>query len=407
MKASSIWGAANVVLSTSSVSHSLVTTQPRATGIAPLPEHGASLPKPTPPPRPDDLHQDLVKKKAAPEKPLTMMVGHDNICGWLSAREDTPYACKAGDTCGLILAQTTSSGALMCFNEERQTYDLVHACIDYNNYYSFAACDSSCVRNTFTSKCTKSSLPYCMTYAIFGDITDYRCHSISDTAQTVLASYIFDHETGYKVFSKSVKFVLPFFVDMHFTTIPNSTVTGAEFSSSGGANSSSGGANSSSGGANGSSGGENSVKDSSKTPVGAIVGGVVGGVAAIGAGLLIIFFCLRRRKNQAAGTTETPPSSHQAPLQPTASPGIFVTQNQDPAFYGSHSNLQSKPLQVSAEQCPPTASPPQGDDFAQQRQASELQAVPAQQLQQQQPPHEHQTKAYQLQPQRSVHEVAV
>ncbi|KAG6177759.1 hypothetical protein E4U10_008432 [Claviceps purpurea] len=52
----------------------------------------------------------------------------------------------------------------------------------------------------------------------------------------------------------------------------------------------------------GSSGGDNLAKDSSKPPVEAIVGGVVGGVAAIGAGLLIIFFCLRRRKSRTAGT---------------------------------------------------------------------------------------------------------
>ncbi|KAG5943272.1 hypothetical protein E4U60_006782 [Claviceps pazoutovae] len=58
-----------------------------------------------------------------------------------------------------------------------------------------------------------------------------------------------------------------------------------------------------SGGADvGSSGGDNPAKDSSKTPLEAIVSGVVGGVAAIGAGLLIIFFCLRRRKSRTAGT---------------------------------------------------------------------------------------------------------
>ncbi|KAG6151116.1 hypothetical protein E4U37_005315 [Claviceps purpurea] len=50
------------------------------------------------------------------------------------------------------------------------------------------------------------------------------------------------------------------------------------------------------------SGGDNLAKDSSKTPVEAIVGGVVGVAAAIGAGLLIIFFCLRRRKSRTAGT---------------------------------------------------------------------------------------------------------
>ncbi|KAG6032590.1 hypothetical protein E4U40_006080 [Claviceps sp. LM458 group G5] len=300
MKASSVWGVANVVLFTSGASHSLGTTQPRATGITPLPQHGASFPKPTPLPRPDYFNRDLVKKTVAPEKPLTMMIGHDNICGWLSGRDDDPYACKVGDTCGLILAQTTSSGAVMCFNKVRQTYDLVHACIDSSAYYSSSACDSSCVRNTFTSKCTNSSLPYCMTYAIFGDVTDYRCHSVSEPAQTVMASYTFDHRTSGKYWYGSVKFELPFFEGLRFTEIPYNFPT------------------------------QEPIQDSRKTPVGAIVSGVVGGVAAIGAGFLIIFFCLRRRKKRIAGTTEASPSSNQVPLQSMA-------QNQDPAFYDSHS----------------------------------------------------------------------
>ncbi|KAG6253023.1 hypothetical protein E4U23_008167 [Claviceps purpurea] len=360
---------ANVVLSTSAASPSFTTTQWRATGVAPLPEHSASLPKPTLPPRTDDFHQDLVKKTVASEKPLTMMIGFDHTCGWLSGRRDAPYACKYGDTCGLILAQTTSPGAVMCFNEDRQTYDLVHACIDSSAYYSSSACDSSCVRNTFTSKCTKSSLPYCMTYDIFGDITDYRCHSVSEPAQTVLASYTFNHTTSGRYWYRSVKFELPFFEYLRFTPIPYEIVT------------------------------EEPIRHSSKTPVGAIVGGVVGGVAAIGAGFLIIFFCLRRRKKRIAGTTETSPSSNQVTLQSMA-------QNQDPAFYDFHSNHSSKSLQVSAQQYPPTAPPPQGGDFAQQPQASELQAVPAQQLQQQQRLHELQAQAPQLHPQTPVHEVA-
>ncbi|KAG6081786.1 hypothetical protein E4U16_006987 [Claviceps sp. LM84 group G4] len=72
-----------------------------------------------------------------------------------------------------------------------------------------------------------------------------------------------------------------------------------------------------------------------------------------------------------------------------------MAQNQDPAFYVSHSNHSLKSLQVSAQQYPPT-----------QPQASELQAVPAQQLQQQQPPHEIQAQAPQLHHQAPVHEVA-
>ncbi|KAG6087361.1 hypothetical protein E4U15_007995 [Claviceps sp. LM218 group G6] len=357
MKASSVWGAANVVLFTSGASHSLVTTQPRATGITPLPQHAASFPKPTPPPRPDAFHRDLVKKTVAPEKPLTMKIGFDHTCGWLSGRRDAPYACKPGDTCGLILAQMTSPGAVMCFNEDRQTYDLVHACIDSSAHYSSSACDSSCVLNTFTSKCTNSSFPYCMTYAIFGDIIDYRCHSVSEPAQTVMASYTFNHTSSGKYWYKSVKFELPFFEYLRFTTIPYDFPTQAP------------------------------IPHSRKTPVEAIVGSVVGGVAAIGAGFLIIFFCLRRRKKRIAGTMETSPSSNQVPLQP-------MTQNQDPAFHDLHSNHSSKSLQVSAQQ------------YAQQPRASELEAVPAQQLQQQQLPHELQTQAHQPHPQMPVHEVA-
>lgn len=118
----------------------------------------------------------------------------------------------------------------------------------------------------------------------------------------------------------------------------------------------------------GNSGGDNPVKESSKTPVGAIVGGVVGGVAAIGAGLLIIFFCLRRRNSRTAGITETPPSTIQPSMQPMASPGMPMTQNRDPAFYDSHSNRGSKPLQTylaSAHQYPNATPPPQDGYFSQ------------------------------------------
>ncbi|KAG5966288.1 hypothetical protein E4U57_002877 [Claviceps arundinis] len=348
MKASSFWGAANVVLSTSAASHSLAATQLRAT-----------LPQPTPPPGPDDSHLDLVKRTAALEMPLTMMIAPDNTCGWMSARFEAPYSCNPGETCGLVLAQTTLSGAIMCFNEAIQTYNLFRTCINYSAYFSSDACDSSCVRNTFIGRCTERSSPYCVAYAFPGNITAYKCHSLAfnGPAQTILTSWRHDGETGHKNYSKLVKFVLPFSGYMDFTSISDSAMvesltttsaaTGADF---------------------GSSGGDNPAKESSKTPVGAIVGGVVGGVAAIGAGLLTIFFCLRRRKSRTAGTTETPPSTNQPSMQPMASPGISMTQKQVPAFYDSHSNHGSEPLQTypaSAQQYSRMTPSPQGGYFSQ------------------------------------------
>ncbi|KAG5997776.1 hypothetical protein E4U52_003010 [Claviceps spartinae] len=264
----------------------------------------------------------------------------------------------------------------MCYNVKDETYDFAFSCIDYSSYFSSSFCDYACNHNTyirnvaFFQYSTDSSYPYCGTYDFLGGITDYRRHSVSQPAQAVLTSWRQDGEIGRKTYSKFVKFVLSFSGHIDLTPNPDSAVvasltttdaaTGATFESSVVASPTT--TSAATGADAGSSGGDNSAKDGSKTPVGAIVGGVIGGVAGIGAGLLIIFFCLRRRNSRTAGTTETPPSTNQPSMQPMASPGISMTQNQGPAFYDSHSNRGSKPLQTysaSAQQYPNTISPPQ------------------------------------------------
>ncbi|KAG6090693.1 hypothetical protein E4U15_000045 [Claviceps sp. LM218 group G6] len=320
----------------------------------------------------------------------------------------------------------------MCYNVNDETYDFALSCIDYSSYFSSSFCDYACNHNTyirnvaFFQYSTNSSYPYCGTYDFLGGITDYRRHSVSQPAQAVLTSWRQDGEIGRKTYSKFVKFVLSFSGHIDLTPIPDSAVvasltttdaaTGATFESSVVASPTT--TSAATGADAGSSGGDNSAKDGSKTPVGAIVGGVIGGVAAIGAGLLIIFFCL------AAETAEPLPS-----MQPMASPGISMTQNQGPAFYDSHSNRGSKPLQTysaSAQQYPNTISPPQ-DDFrishmtasptptsmdayeapvpGQQNQSGDSQAVQDQQ-QQQQRIQGHQFQPHQLSLETPAHEVA-
>ncbi|KAG6026559.1 hypothetical protein E4U40_001992 [Claviceps sp. LM458 group G5] len=331
-------------------SHSLASSQLRATGIAPHPEHGASFPKPTPPPRPDDFHQDLVEKTAALETLTTMMIVPDNTCGWLSARIDVPYTCVRGDTCGLVLAQPI--GAVMCYNVNDETYDFALSCIDYRSYYYSSACGYACNHNIYIRKCTNSSFPYCGTYDFLGGITDYRCHSISEPAQAILTSWRQDGETGRKTYSNFfVKFVLPFSGHIDLTSIPKSAVFASPTTTS-----------AATGAYVGSSGGENLTKDSSKIPVGAIVGGVVGGVAAIGAALLIIFFCLRRRKSRTAGTTETSHSSNQPSMQPMASTGMSRPRTRTQHFT---TPIPIMTYPASAEQYPRTIPSPQGGYFSQ------------------------------------------
>ncbi|KAG6068732.1 hypothetical protein E4U33_005007 [Claviceps sp. LM78 group G4] len=265
-----------------------------------------------------------------------MMIVPDNTCGWLSARIDA-----------------APTGVVMCYNVNDEMYDFALSCIDYRSYYYSSAYGYACNRNTYIRKCTNSSFPYCGNYDFLGGITDYRCHSISEPAQAILTSWRQDGETGRKTYSNFVKFVLPFSGHIDFTSISKSAVVASPTTTS-----------AATGADVGNSGGENPTKDSSKPPVGAIFGGV----AAIGAGLLIIFFCLRRRKSRTAGTTETSPSSNQPSMQPMSSTGMSMTQNQDPAFHDSHSNHGSKPLQpypASAEQYPRTIPSPHGGYFSQ------------------------------------------
>ncbi|KAG6057889.1 hypothetical protein E4U17_000797 [Claviceps sp. LM77 group G4] len=122
MNTSSVLGAANVVLSTSAASHSLMVSQLRATGIAPLPGLGASPPKTTPPPGLDDSHQGPFMRAVRGDVPQTMMIVDDNTCGWISASAASPYLCNSGDKCVLVLADATSTGGVLCFNTSDELY---------------------------------------------------------------------------------------------------------------------------------------------------------------------------------------------------------------------------------------------------------------------------------------------
>jgi hypothetical protein len=74
-----------------------------------------------------------------------MLIAPDNTCGWISATYAVPYTCGRGATCGLVQAQKTFSGMVMCYNSE--AYNFRFACVDYNMYQS-SSCDNLCAENT-------------------------------------------------------------------------------------------------------------------------------------------------------------------------------------------------------------------------------------------------------------------
>ncbi|KAK2590455.1 hypothetical protein QQS21_011856 [Conoideocrella luteorostrata] len=339
MKTTSVLAAAAAAaLSTGVEGRNLVPNQPRATASVVLPDDGVS-PKPTPPPGWNDFHFGLVKRATTSQKPLTMLVAPDNTCGWISATVAIPYTCGRGATCGLVLAQSSFSGLVMCYNTAG--YNFRFGCIDYSSYYSSSACDHLCAENTQILKCTSSGMPYCNTIAFPGSITDYWCNSVSySTAQ--LAQTTWRGQTSRRVYSSLVQTSSTSF---DLSSVPTTvsigapTATSAETSPTTSQTSDNGG--------------------ESKTPVGAIVGGVVGGVAAIGLGLLALFFFLRRKKNRTEEGKMQTPQSNQSPMPPNASPGMPMTQAYyDPKFGGS------PPLQQQ-QGYPPQGYPPQQQQYQQ------------------------------------------
>ena len=120
-----------------------------------FPNNGVS-PVPTPAPVASDSLQhaaglhELRRRAGTSVAPLTLLAAPDNTCGWVSGSIAVPYTCASGYSCGLVLAQSTASGGVMCYNAD--SYNFRFACYDYNQYYSSTMCDHLCAENAFYLK---------------------------------------------------------------------------------------------------------------------------------------------------------------------------------------------------------------------------------------------------------------
>ncbi|POR32301.1 Uncharacterized protein TPAR_07490 [Tolypocladium paradoxum] len=282
---------------------------PKATQSVVLPLDGMTA-KPTPPP---GLHELVRRQDGASSYTLTMAVAPDNTCGYISANPTRLWACESGMTCGLVLSGPTHSGVLICNGTNFFT-----GCVDYTAFYSSSSCNPACASNSLLLKwyetlsslslrITTSSIGYCGTIVFPGGITDYECNSFSNSVAT-MAFTTFSGQTG-----------------RHYST--TILIWGASktlLNTASAAPSASASATSTSGGGNGSD-------KTSETPVGAIVGGAVGGLAAIGiAGIALLL--LLRNKNKKQGLQEkiaSPPKYHPLPISPQGPPqNIMPGQHQ-------------------------------------------------------------------------------
>lgn len=161
---------------------------------------------------------------------------------------------------------------------------------------------------------TETSAPYCRTYIYPSDVRDYRCASTPATrGSSVFWTYDGQDNPG---FSTTVLY------DVSMTTVDSTTspteVTSTEPTTT-------------------TQSIEPTHKPESKTPVGAIIGGVVGGLAVVGVIILGAIFLLRRRRSQ--NESEAPPP----PIQPE--PAVDMTNTKPPVGYDPQSPSVASPVE--------------------------------------------------------------
>lgn len=159
-------------------------------------------------------------------------------------------------------------------------------------------------------------MPYCNTVSFANDIYDFWCNSIDiRTAEEVLTTYL--GQTNHRFAT------LPLSGEATFSATGTSSargpsVSGASSRTQAGAPEESGSSNGSNGNSNNSYSGQNG--GGSSTPIGAIIGGVVGGIGALAIAGLIIWLVLRNKKKKkkqaaATGANQQPPHVAYAPVQ--------------------------------------------------------------------------------------------
>ncbi|KAK1759065.1 hypothetical protein QBC47DRAFT_98010 [Echria macrotheca] len=324
-----------------------------------------NLPAPTPAPL---LVRDIRNRQVTSSSSTTFTVTKvsDSTCGYLSGSPGNAITCenKAPCTweaqyisniiCGLLESDGTK---LRCFNRE-QALDP-------------SACNDVCQSNTYNLLCTETASPYCRTYAYPSGVRDYRCAATPVSGvQSVLHTY-----NGEEDRTLTTSILGGEILNAQTSRAPGATPTASSTSSL-----------------------VNRTtiltvvptqtappsEGSSSTPVGPIVGGVIGGVAVIALFVLGIFFLIRRKNSGAS--PQSAPSGPAAPYGPAGNGGYPPMQQSLPVSPATTYDPMFKGGSMSVVTSPGSVGTP--EDYARMSQAysTNLAAPPNYQMYQQGPP---------------------
>ncbi|KAJ9415094.1 hypothetical protein FOXG_14577 [Fusarium oxysporum f. sp. lycopersici 4287] len=226
-----------------------------------------------------------IRQADSSSEPLKVTIAPDKTCGYLSGQPGAAVTCENDRLCSW--AASSGVGLVACASE------IYVACVESSKAVDPSQCNDVCQSNTFNLLCTNSDTPFCRTYAYPSGIFDYRCASTSvEDVQSVKFTY-----QG----QKNANFVTTTLSDG--IESQSTTVTNTDSGSAGQASETETQTETTT-----TSDVPEPTKKSKSTPVGAIVGGVVGGVALIGLIGLGAVCLLRRRKSK--------PEPASAPVQP-------------------------------------------------------------------------------------------
>ncbi|KAF4836522.1 hypothetical protein CGCTS75_v001863 [Colletotrichum tropicale] len=233
----------------------------------------------------------------------TVLVAPDNTCGYISGRAGAAYTCGTAASCIFFTSTSRVKGFVACCDADdcgaRRT------CYDARQISSSSVCDNGCMVDKYTLKCTNTARPYCNTISFSGSIFDYWCNTLEiSTAQTAVTT--FEGQTG--------RTWVPLALTDDATSSLRAPSASGRFTATGTGSPADPVASDPTSNNNNSNNNDNDSNDNkSSTPVGAIVGGVVGGLAVIALVGLAIFLILRKKKKPAQNQNQQPPQIQPQP----------------------------------------------------------------------------------------------
>ncbi|KAG4444299.1 hypothetical protein IFR05_000274 [Cadophora sp. M221] len=249
-----------------------------------------NLALPTPTPAPDN--QELRRRQ---ESQRTLLVGPDATCGYIGGNATQPWGCTASSTCAfatptiqvLDSRTTTAPGSVLCCDSESgcPTKPGPTSCVDKHRFDIKTACTGSCLEDDRVLKCTSGIYLFCNTISFpTPSLSAFFCNYIS-TYSPILAQTTFSGQGGreFTPIIQALPSPTPSSSSLSSTALPSTTAGGLVESASSSPSSSA--ADSSNGDGKG-----------GKSNKGAIIGGVVGGVAGLLVLVAGLFFVLRWRK---------------------------------------------------------------------------------------------------------------